>query len=144
MPLSEKTIFSEISMNVLNAIALVAEEKIKEAQKEGIFDNLPGAGKPLVLEDLSHIPQEMRMAYTILRNSGHLNTLSEDLPPYLEKNLKAAAPDEGKIHGKMRRFDVMMRRIQRHRDGQDSGVLPPLLDSPYLDKLLKQSYSDST
>ncbi len=34
-------------MNALAAMALVAEEKIFEAQRRGEFDNLPGAGKPL-------------------------------------------------------------------------------------------------
>ncbi|MFQ5539397.1 MAG: DUF1992 domain-containing protein, partial [Candidatus Binatia bacterium] len=31
----------------------VVEEKIRDAQETGAFDNLPGKGKPLELEDLS-------------------------------------------------------------------------------------------
>jgi len=31
--------------------ARIAEERIREAQREGAFDNLPGKGKPLVLDD---------------------------------------------------------------------------------------------
>ncbi len=61
-------------MNAFEAIALVAEEKIREAERRGMFDNLPGAGKPLLLEDDSHIAPELRMAYTILKNSGHLES----------------------------------------------------------------------
>ena len=34
----------------------IAEERIKEAQRAGAFDNLPGKGKPLDLEDLSWVP----------------------------------------------------------------------------------------
>ena len=49
---------------------LVSEEKIKQAMKDGEFDNLPGKGKPLVIEDLSAIPQELRMAYSMLKNAG--------------------------------------------------------------------------
>ncbi|GFO68092.1 DUF1992 domain-containing protein [Geomonas limicola] len=36
----------------------------------GEFDNLPGRGKPLVQEDLSGVPEELRMAYKVLRNAG--------------------------------------------------------------------------
>ncbi len=39
---------------------------------EGAFDNLPGKGRPLELEDMSNVPEELRMAYTILRNAGCL------------------------------------------------------------------------
>jgi len=39
----------------LSYFARLAEERIREAQREGAFDNLPGKGKPLVLEDLSTV-----------------------------------------------------------------------------------------
>ena len=64
--------------NPWSVIQLVAEQRIEEARQQGAFDNLPGAGKPLVLEDLSHVPEDMRMAYKILRNAGCL-------PPELEE-----------------------------------------------------------
>ena len=35
----------------LSYFACIAEERIREAQREGAFDNLPGKGKPLVLFD---------------------------------------------------------------------------------------------
>ena len=53
----------------------LAEERIREAQKNGVFENLPGKGKPLVLEDLSLVPADLRLAYHVLKNaqgdSGH-------------------------------------------------------------------------
>lgn len=55
----------------------IAERRIQEAQERGEFDNLPGAGRPLHLDDMSHVPSELRMAYTILRNANCL-------PPELE------------------------------------------------------------
>ena len=64
--------------NPWSVIQLVAERRIEEAQSQGLFDNLPGAGKPLEIEDLSHVPEDMRMAYKILRNAGCL-------PPELEE-----------------------------------------------------------
>lgn len=51
-------------------IASLAERRIAEAREAGAFDNLPGYGKPLTLEDDSHIPPELRMSYRILKNAG--------------------------------------------------------------------------
>ncbi len=48
---------------------LIAERKIQEAIRNGEFDNLPGKGKPLVLEDDRGIPEELRLAYKILKNA---------------------------------------------------------------------------
>ena len=42
----------------LSYFARVVEERIREAQREGAFDNLPGTGKPLQLEDQSLIPED--------------------------------------------------------------------------------------
>ncbi|MDR2051035.1 MAG: DUF1992 domain-containing protein [Deltaproteobacteria bacterium] len=61
-------------MHPLTAIALVAEEKILEAQREGAFERLPGAGKPLRPDDEdAHLPPEVRMTRTILKNSGYIS-----------------------------------------------------------------------
>ncbi|MBW2558898.1 MAG: DUF1992 domain-containing protein [Deltaproteobacteria bacterium] len=48
----------------------IIEQRIKEAQDRGEFDNLPGSGEPLKIEDDSHIPEELRLAYKILKNAG--------------------------------------------------------------------------
>ena len=48
----------------------IAERHIKEAIKEGVLDDLPGAGKPLVFKDDSHVPEDLRMTYKILKNAG--------------------------------------------------------------------------
>lgn len=58
--------------DILSSIASIAEQKIREAIRNGEFDNLPGKGKPLSLEDLSHIPEELRASYIILKNAGIL------------------------------------------------------------------------
>ncbi|WP_028590280.1 DnaJ family domain-containing protein [Paenibacillus massiliensis] len=50
----------------------LAEQKIAEAMAKGEFDHLPGAGKPLVMEDLSHVPEDLRMSYKLLKNAGIL------------------------------------------------------------------------
>lgn len=54
----------------LLALQIIAEQRIQEAFSAGEFDNLPGAGMPLELEDMSNVPEELRMAYKILKNAG--------------------------------------------------------------------------
>lgn len=49
----------------------IVEERIKKAQKEGAFDNLPGSGRPLAFDD-ANVPEELRMAHKILKNAGFL------------------------------------------------------------------------
>lgn len=61
-------------MMVLDAIV---EQRISDAQARGEFDGLPGAGAPLELEDDALVPEDLRVAYRILKNSGFL-------PPELE------------------------------------------------------------
>ncbi len=48
----------------------LAERRILEAVQRGDFDDLPGAGQPLELENDSHVPEDLRMAYKILKNAG--------------------------------------------------------------------------
>jgi hypothetical protein len=54
----------------MDFFACIAEQRIQEAMARGDFDNLPGRGKPIVQEDLSGMPEELRMAYKVLKNAG--------------------------------------------------------------------------
>ena len=48
----------------------LAEQRIREALKQGEFDNLPNAGRPLNLEDYFSAPADLRMAYSLLKNAN--------------------------------------------------------------------------
>ena len=48
----------------------IAERKILEAIENGEFSDLEGEGKPLNLEDETWIPEDLRIAYRILKNAG--------------------------------------------------------------------------
>ena len=50
----------------------LAEEQIQSAIRRGEFENLPGKGIPLDLDDDIWIPEELRVAYRALRNAGCL------------------------------------------------------------------------
>ena len=59
----------------------LAEKAIQEAIARGELDALPGAGRPLDLDDDKLVPEDLRVAYRILRNAGfvpaELATLKE-------------------------------------------------------------------
>jgi hypothetical protein len=108
----------------MNFFTLLAEERIEKALREGAFEELPGAGKPLEYEDDSQIPEELRMAYKILKNSGHI-------PPELEDRkeiqtlteLLASCPDEQtryrqiqKINALFLRYNIRYNRLLRLED----------------------------
>ena len=48
----------------------IAEGRIREAMEQGVFENLPGAGKPLDLEEYFNTPEDLRMAFSILKNAN--------------------------------------------------------------------------
>ena len=54
------------------ALELLAEKKIAEAIERGELDDLPGAGRPLELDDDALVPEELRLAYRILKNAGYV------------------------------------------------------------------------
>jgi hypothetical protein len=100
----------------MDPLALLAEEKIREAMARGEFDNLPGAGKPLEIEDDSMVPEDVRVAYKILKNAGCL-------PPELEirkeivtlKSLIASVENEGERRRKLKELDGKLLRLNLTR-----------------------------
>jgi len=96
----------------------IAEQKILEAIARGEFANLPGAGKPLRLEDDSMVPGELRISYKVLKNAGCI-------PPELElrkeiitlRDLLRTIEDDGskkdkyrELNYKLLKLNLMMRR----------------------------------
>ena len=65
----------------------IAESRISVAIERGECDNLPGAGKPLKLDDDSHVLQELRAAYRLLRNGGFV-------PPEIELRREIARAED--------------------------------------------------
>lgn len=60
-----------------------AERHISSALKRGELENLSGEGKPLQLDDDSHVPADLRAGYRLLKNAGCL-------PPEIEQRKEAA------------------------------------------------------
>ena len=62
---------------MLKGFQKIIEERIQRAVKKGEFDNLPDSGKPLNLEDDYLVPEDLRLAYKILKNA-------DCVPPEIE------------------------------------------------------------
>lgn len=121
--------------NPWSVIQMIAEKRIEEAQTKGEFDDLPGKGRPLLLEDMSHVPEDLRMAYKILRNAGCL-------PPELEERkemtrlldlLENCQDERERVRG-MQRLRMMVERARMR------GQRPILLEEndPYYARLLER------
>ena len=96
----------------------IAEERILDAQRAGAFDDLPGKGKPLNLEDLSWVPEDLRIGYHILKNAHVLPPEAEllkdihtldDLLKHVEDEVQRRALAKS-IQFKMIRLDLLKRR----------------------------------
>ncbi|MGI6713377.1 MAG: DUF1992 domain-containing protein [Bacillota bacterium] len=53
----------------MDYLSRIAEQRILEAIERGELKNLAYEGKPLEIENLSNIPEELRMGYKILKNA---------------------------------------------------------------------------
>ncbi len=99
----------------------IVEERIRQAQKEGAFDDLPGAHKPLKFDDMN-VPEPYRLAYKILKNSGFL-------PPEVELKKKIAGcqdligslePDSEERKHLHKKLNYLLTRLETAR-GSDPG-----------------------
>jgi hypothetical protein len=76
----------------------LVEQRLSEAVSRGELDNLPGAGRPLDLDDDPLVPEDLRLAYRILKNAGYvppeLETLNEIA--HLERLVTTQADDAGR------------------------------------------------
>lgn len=82
----------------------LAEQRIREAAERGEFDELPGRGEPLALEDDSLVPEELRAGYRMLKNAGFV-------PPELESMRE------------LREVETLIRQAESEadRDARDRG-----------------------
>lgn len=98
----------------------IAEDRIKKAYEEGEFKELPGMGKPLPHDDLSDIPEELRMAYRLLRNAGMVdqeNDLKKELLTI--QDLLKCCEDEAerkKLQQKLSEKQLALERIVKKRN----------------------------
>lgn len=82
----------------MDALARIAEAKIRAAIEAGELADLPGKGKPLELDDDRGVPADLRMAFRVLKRA---NVLPEELEIRRElvtlEALIAACEDEEEV-----------------------------------------------
>jgi Domain of unknown function (DUF1992) len=113
---------------------VIAEKRIREAQERGEFDDLPGAGAPLALDDDVLVPEELRAAYRVLKNAGFL-------PPKLDvrreirevEQLLHRVEDDGERMRLMSRINFLLRRSAAGRSRGDLRV-----DQQYFERLAER------
>ncbi|QCQ21132.1 DnaJ family domain-containing protein [Desulfoglaeba alkanexedens] len=119
--------------NISTVFEQLAEQRIREAMERGEFDNLPGRGKPLKLEDDRHIPEDLRLAYKILKNA-------DCLPPELQlrkeihttKELLSGIRDTEEKYAQIKKLNYLIMKLNTMRR------VSPLLEEGqyYYDKVV--------
>jgi hypothetical protein len=106
----------------MTAFEKIVERKIKEAQEKGAFDDLPGSGHPAKLEDDSNVPEDLRLAYKILKNA-------DCLPPEIQlrkeirqmEDMLDSIPDEKEKYRQIKKINFKI--MQLNMMGKKSPLL---------------------
>jgi hypothetical protein len=119
----------------------IIEKRILEAQKKGDFDDLPGSGEPVSIEDDSHVPEDLRLTYKILKNANCVPPevqLRKDIRK-MEDMLEGMSDEKEKYrHIKRINFKIMQLNMM--------GKASPLLGDTelYYNKVLEKTGKDKT
>lgn len=97
----------------MEAFRLIAERRLNQAIADGTLTFHQWEDVPLVLEDDSFVPADLKMAYKILKNSGHLpqEVLDRREVRRLEE-LIAACEDEHVRLRQMRKLSLLLTRME--------------------------------
>ncbi len=114
----------------------LAEQAIREAMAEGAFDDLPGRGRPLELDDVSLVPEELRAGYRMLKNAGFLPPeLAADREIRSLEDLLAVVEDPGEQRRARARLRVLVERTRLARPGRSASLGT---EQEYKDRLLRR------
>lgn len=103
------------------AFERIVEALIQEAMERGEFDNLPGKGQPIDLDEYFEMPADVRVAYSVLKGAGMTPREVDLLKEITElRQVQAAILDETKKHEieqqiqhRQIEFSLMMERQKR-------------------------------
>jgi hypothetical protein len=103
----------------------IVEERIRAAQKNGDFDDLPNSGKPLVFSEDRLIPEELRLPYKILKNA-------DCVPPEIElkkeiiriESLLSSMEGTEEAYYLTKKLNFLVMKLNTCRNGRVSFELP--------------------
>lgn len=116
----------------------LAEQRIKAAMAEGCFDDLPGRGRALVLDDDSLVPEDMRLGFRVLKNAGYLPeelTLRKEITGIVQL-LEQALDEDG------RRLASKRLALLRMRLAACGGERAVMLDEEYAERVRRRLGSE--
>lgn len=98
----------------------LADAHIEAAAERGEFDDLPGAGQPLNLDDDRHVPPELRAGYRLLKNAGFVPPEIESRRAIrdIEELLAATEPESAESERLTRRLRWLETRLRQSRRGR--------------------------
>lgn len=114
----------------------IIESRIKKAQDNGVFEDLPGRGKPLKLEDDRHIPEDLRLAYKVLKNA-------DCLPPEVQlrkdiqatEDLLAGMTDTRKRYRTIKKLNYLILKLNASRDSNAAFDIPQRYYADVVDRI---------
>lgn len=101
---------------MLDGFQKIIEERIRIAQQKGAFDDLPGKGRPLSFSEDTFVPEDLRLAYKILKNA-------DCLPPEIEmkkeisrlETLMADMQDAAMKYRTMKKINLLIMKLNVSR-----------------------------
>lgn len=111
-----------------------AERHILDAQRNGEFDSLAGSGEPILLDDDSHVPPELRAGYRLLKNAGCL-------PPEMQQRKDALELVDllKTVHVQSEEYQVMSKKLALlELKLRQAGINTEFLRGEYAAKLLQR------
>ena len=114
----------------------IIEERILHAQREGHFDDLEGRGRPLDIEEDSHIPEDLRICHKILKNA-------DCLPPELEaqkeirqvEDLLTRIPDTALKYRMIKKLNFLIMKVNSMKKGAVTQDIPQRYSEKVVNKL---------
>ena len=95
----------------------LVEARIRKAMAEGEFDNLPGKGKPIDLSKYYGVPEHLRIAYQMMKDSGYIPEevrLKKEME-ILKKKIKQCKSEEEK-HKLMKELTEVSQQFHFHME----------------------------
>jgi hypothetical protein len=125
-----------VENNMYRGFEKIVEERIKIAQRRGDFKNLRGSGEPLTLEDDRHIPEDLRMAYKILKNADFAPPEIELKKEILQtEDLLGHMTDTAEKYRTIKKLNCMILRLNSMRKGSAEFDLPQYYASKLVDRI---------
>jgi len=100
----------------LSIFKKIAEERIRRAMEEGLFNDLEYKGKPIELKEDPFVPEDLKVVYRILKNAGFLPKEVE-LRKEISKIEELLDEEVGEAYLKVRKLTALIFQLSQVRKG---------------------------